>query len=209
MVKKIVFLVLFVVIYGGIAFYLTTNPENAFKDSVSGGKIEGDTYINEQLGIEIDISGGWICYNKETAPAGSEYINEDWEGENTVVSMTRPDAYVDIIRADEPFDRMVFSNMAINEYLSSYLEMLGEYGGTVKSSHAGTAYLGSQEIYYYTVDYLYDGYDITYYYGYYNTDDYGVCVILESDSETSDALILDMFENKIVIDGSETAGVTI
>lgn len=209
MVKKIVFLVLFVVIYGGIAFYLTTNPENAFKDSVSGGKIEGDTYINEQLGIEIDISGGWICYNKETAPAGSEYINEDWEGENTVVSMTRPDAYVDIIRADEPFDRMVFSNMAINEYLASYLEMLGEYGGTVKSSHAGTAHLGSQEIYYYTVDYLYDGYDITYYYGYYNTDDYGVILILESDSETSDALILDMFENKIVVDGSETAGVTI
>lgn len=209
MVKKIVFLVLFVVVYGGIAFYLTTNPDNIFIDSVSGGKIDGDTYINDQLGIEIDISGGWVCFNKETAPAGSEYINEDWEGENTVVSMTRPDAYIDIIRCDNPFDRVYLSNMAASQLLSSFCESIKEYNGVVKSSDSGTAYLGSQEVYYYVVDYLYDGYDITYYYAYYNSDDYGVCVILESDAETSDALIEEMFNSRIVIDGSETAGTTI
>lgn len=155
MFKKIIFIVAFVLVYGFLAIYLSSNPGNDSSDYSNGGTIRNNVYENTKYGFNINLSDNWVYYTPETinqTSAGKYGIDlTDISGASILVGFSKPSMNIACAKLSEPISSRDMNLPSLREiamYTGEYLEMSGY---TVRDSDAGIINT-NHEVYYYYVD---------------------------------------------------------
>ncbi|MGN0577374.1 MAG: hypothetical protein ACI4J4_02015, partial [Ruminiclostridium sp.] len=198
--KKIIWLFLFLVVYGGLAFYITTDSGNDKTDYRTGGVFENDRYTNSSAGIEVDMSDKWVYLtgqSLENMPPKysqrfgiSDFSAEDEDG-NTVLIMMKPGIMASFTKLNSPL-----TASELNESTMSYML---EYSKKVMKS-AGAAVIGgtggifdiSRGIYYYSIDCYYESKSVSILYAFFNTPEAGFMFMGTSLTDDGQGIVADL-----------------
>lgn len=210
--KKIIWLFLFLVVYGGLAFYITTDLGNDRTDYRTGGVFENDLYTNTSAGLEVDMSDKWVYLtgqSLENMPPKyserfgiSEFSAEDEDG-STVLIMMKPGVFASFTKLNSP--------LAVSELNESTMSYMLEYSKKVLKS-AGAAVTGgssgifdvSRGIYYYSIDCYYESKSINVLYGFFNTPEAGFMFMGTTMTEDEPEIVADLLNNKVTFTAEGT-----
>lgn len=155
MFKKIIFIVAFVLVYGFLVIYLSSNPGNDSSDYSNGGVIRDNIYENSKYGFNINLSDNWVYYTPETLEQASSakygIDMTDISGASVLVGFSKPSTNVACARLSEPLSSRDMNLPSLREiamYTGEYLEMAGY---TVTETDAGIINT-NHEVYYYYID---------------------------------------------------------
>lgn len=173
MLKKIVFIIIFVAVYAFLGIYFASNPNNDSSDYSNGGSITNSVYENTKYGFSIDLSEDWVYFtpgtvDRENAAKYGVSLSEIDDG-TELLSFAKPDRYITCAKMDAALTSKELNLPALRElayYTAIYLE--GE-DATVYDYGAGLIGTG-EEVYYYYIDCNYFGNDSTILYVLFNTD---------------------------------------
>lgn len=188
MARNIVFIILFVVLYGGL-FFLGTTGGDEITDRSGYGEFSENHYSCEACNFEMEFDSNWIPLDSTAIKNSySEYELNDYFGEDgtydILVGFNSPNLYMECVRyknINMPKDSFT------NSYLSYELDrckenislaggVLGSYGSNVHQAVGNGENMG---VYYYDYKldnelysefncYLNCGKDTLWFYGYYN-----------------------------------------
>lgn len=155
MFKKIIFIVAFVLVYGFLAIYLSSNPSNDSSDYSNGGTIRNNIYENSKYGFTINLSDNWVYYTPETIDLVSSVKYgidiTDITGASVLVGFSKPSTNIACAKLSEPISSRDMNLPSLREiavYTGEYLEMAGY---TVRGTDAGIINT-NHEVYYYYID---------------------------------------------------------
>lgn len=203
--KKIIWLFLFLVVYGGLAFYITTNLGNDKTDYRTGGVFENDRYINTSAGIEVDMSDKWVYLtgqSLENIPPKyskrfgiSDFSAEDEDG-STVLIMLKPGIMAGFTKLNTPLTARELNESTMSYMLDYGKKMMKNAGAAVIGGSSGIFDV-SRGIYYYSIDCYYESKLINIFYGFFNTPEAGFMFMGTTMTKDGQKIVADLLKNKI------------
>lgn len=155
MFKNIVFVIIFVAIYGFIGYCFATKPDNNISDCGSGGTVANSVYENTECGFSINLDEDWVYFAPEAADKdkAAEYgvnINDIPDG-TVLLGLAKPDKSIVCAKMDEEFTAKELSLDYLHELAYSNAIDHEEIGCKVYDYGAGL--MDNDEVFYYYVDY--------------------------------------------------------
>lgn len=203
--KKIIWLFLFLVVYGGLAFYITTNLGNDKTDYRTGGVFENDRYTNTSAGIEVDMSDKWVYLtgqSLENIPPKyskrfgiSDFSAEDEDG-STVLIMLKPGIMASFTRLNSPLTAIELNESTMSYMLDYSKKVLKSAGAAVTGGSCGV-FDTMRGIFYYSVDCYYESKSINVFYGFFNTPEAGFMFMGTTMTEDGQEIVADLLKNKV------------
>lgn len=155
MIKNIIFVIIFVAIYGFIGFCVAAKPDNSIPDCDNGGSVANSVYENTECGFSVNLNDDWVYFAPETADSdkAAEYgvnINDIPDG-TVLFGLAKPDKSIICARMDEAFTADELNLDYLHDLAYNTAIDHEEIGCKVYDYGAG--FIGSNEAYYYYVDY--------------------------------------------------------
>ncbi|MGN0655842.1 MAG: hypothetical protein ACI4KR_03545 [Ruminiclostridium sp.] len=210
--KKIIWLFLFLVVYGGLAFYITTNLGNDKTDYRTGGVFQNDRYTNTSAGIEVDMSDKWVYLtgqSLENMPPKyserfgiSDFSAEDEDG-NTLLVMMKPGIMTSFTRLNTPLTASELNESTMSYMLEYSKKVLRSAGAAVTGGSSGIFDI-SRGIYYYSIDCYYESKSASVFYGFFNTPEAGFVFMGTTMTEDGQEIVTDLLKNKVSFTAEST-----
>lgn len=208
MFKKIIFIVAFVLVYGFLAIYLSSNPGNDSSDYSKGGTIRNNIYENSKYGFTINLSDNWVYYTPETLDqiASAKYGVDmtDISSDSMFVGFLKPSITIACTKYAEPFSSRDMNLPSFREmamYTGQYLEMAGY---TVRGTDAGIINT-NHEVYYYYVDCNFMGEDASIMYVVFNCGKDDTFVMIAHYPQDKRYELIRFFEQNLKFTNEEAA----
>ena len=203
--KKIIWIFLFLVVYGGLAFYITTDLGNDKTDYRTGGVFENDRYTNTSAGIEVDMSDKWVYFtgqSLENMPTkysqrfGISNFSAENEDGNTVLIMTRPGILASFTKLNETLDASMLNENTMSLMLDYTKKALRAGGAAVTGGSSGVFDI-QRGIYYYSVECYYESHTVNVFYGLFKTPEASFLFTGTSMREGGEEVVTDLLRNKV------------
>ena len=191
MARNIIFIILFVVLYGGLLLFGTKKTE-APEDRNYYGEFTENGYDCDACSFEMEFDPAWIPMDgvsveqSYTTAELRDYFGEPSEYD-LIVGFTHPDIYMECVRYNKwTMDKESFTNSYLAYELDYYREYVVNMGGTVNNSGCKVLQAkgngADMGVYYYDYTlggefysefncFFNSGDDTVWIYGYYNNDD--------------------------------------
>ncbi|MGN0617949.1 MAG: hypothetical protein ACI4J7_02895 [Ruminiclostridium sp.] len=203
--KKIIWLFLFLVVYGGLAFYITTNLGNNRTDYRTGGVFLNDRYTNTSAGIEVDMTDKWVYLTGqglENIPPKysqrfgiSDFSAEDEDG-STILIMLKPGIMTSFTKLNSPLTASELNESTMSYMLEYSKKVLRSAGAAVTGGSSGV-FDTRRGIFYYSIDCYYESKSATVFYAFFNTPEAGFLYMGTSMTEDGQEIVADLLKNKV------------
>lgn len=203
--KKFIWIFLFLVVYGGLAFYITTDLGNDKTDYRTGGVFENDRYTNTSAGIEVDMGDKWVYFTGKSIEdmprkysqrfGFSDFAAEDEDG-SAILIMTKPGILASFTLLNEPLGRDILNENTMSYMLDYTKKALRAAGAAVTDGRSGVFDI-NRGIYYYAIDCYYESKDVTIFYGFFNTSEASFLFMGTSMCEDGEEVITDLLKDKV------------
>lgn len=211
--KKIIWLFLFLVIYGGLAFYITTDLGNDKTDYRTGGVFQNDRYTNTSAGIEVDMTDKWVYLTGqglENIPPKysqrfgiSDFSAEDEDG-STILIMLKPGIMTSFTKLNTPLTASELNESTMSYMLEYSKKVLRGAGAAVTGGTSGI-FDFSRGIYYYSIDCYYESKSVNVIYAFFNTPEAGFVFMGTTMTEDGQEIVTDLLKNKVSFTAESTA----
>ena len=204
-------MILFVCFVTGVML-LTTSSVSNDKAVSDGGRFAGDHYINEEAGVNIDLSDRWVYFDAASAKnalndQGARQIQNFYfenEGMTRLMSASRPGMTIAVFKAENRFERQFLTTEMMYSLAHSTEETLNNNGYKAEYKvHYHGRINQTRNVFYYVVTCSSPVFTGDLLYAYLNAQDKGIMILVSMENDDDIQSAKDFILDNIKIIGEQ------
>lgn len=219
MARNIIFIILFVLIYGGLFLFFSSKSDEPLTDRNNYGTFDDRTYNCDRFSMKMEFSDDWLVYDGVTMKDIILSLNSEADIYDTygasldelafIVGAFSPDATVQTIAYTDYNYKEQLTESYIDQVLDSNKDYVEMMGGTVNSASCHSLLsngTGSKMIMYY-IDYEIDGVYGSYFECYTNSGKDAVFFQGTYENASGLTMLMDFVKENVTYYGNTSAAV--